>query len=82
MASHNEGFMYSHTVHSRCFLFLWAPVLHSSFTTFGWHWKRCEQFFGSHQFSVTLSTKDFSHHSVLVFAFFFNVSSRIMYHGS
>lgn len=37
MASHNEGFVYSHTVHSRCvllfvlFVCLWVPVLHSSF---------------------------------------------------
>lgn len=77
--------------------FLWVPVVmqHSCMmsivlNSISWDWKLCQQFFGSHtlgsvQFSVTLSTKDFPHHSVFKRFFFFYVSetfSEIIYHCS
>lgn len=48
-----------------------ATLLFYVVNTLSWGWKWCQQFFGSHQFSVTLSTKDFPHHSALVFYFIF-----------
>lgn len=81
--------------------FLWVPVVmqHSFmmsiiFNTPSGDWRWCQQFFGSRtygpvQFSVTLSTKDFPHHSVFkpfcCSLLFFNVSdtfSEVICHCS